>query len=247
MSRPLSVVILAAGKGTRMDSSIPKVLHHIGAIPMIQHVVSTAKKLNAERIIPILGYKSEKIKEALAKESLEYAIQNEQLGTAHAVMQSKDTLINFNGNVLVLYGDVPLISAETLQDLIDIHNNQDAHATVLTTDLDNPTGYGRIIRDKDGNLAKIVEQSDSSEEELKVKEINSGIYVFKSWILFNLLPMVNNKNSQQEYYLPDVINFILSNNDKVAIKKSPKFIEVEGINDVVQLNKMNEYYEKHKI
>ena len=247
MSRPLSVVILAAGKGTRMDSSIPKVLHHIGGIPMIQHVVNTAKKLNAEHIIPILGYKSEKIKETLDKESLQYAIQNEQLGTAHAVMQSKDALINFNGNVLILYGDVPLISAETLQDLIDVHNNQDAHATVLTTVLDNPKGYGRIIRDKDGNLAKIVEQSDSSEDELKVKEINSGIYVFKSWILFNLLPMVNNKNSQQEYYLPDVINLILSNNDKVAIKKSPKYIEVEGINDVVQLNKMNEYYEKHKI
>ncbi len=247
MSRPISVIILAAGKGTRMGSNIPKVLHHIGDLPMISHVINTAKKLNVEHIVPVLGYEYQKIKQELKNETLQYALQKEQLGTAHAVMQCTEILKNFNGNILILYGDVPLISSKTLESLLEVHNSQDAYATVLTTDLKNPTGYGRIIRNKNGDLAKIVEQADASEQELEVKEINSGIYVFKSWILFNLLPMVKNINSQKEYYLPDVINLILAENKKVSIQKSINFFEVQGVNDIKQLNEINKHYEYSKI
>jgi UDP-N-acetylglucosamine diphosphorylase/glucosamine-1-phosphate N-acetyltransferase len=247
MNKSLAVVILAAGKGTRMNSDIPKVLHQIGDKPMISHVIDTAKELEAEYIIPVLGYKHNQIKEALRYESLQYALQKEQLGTAHAVMQCMDILINFNGNILILYGDVPLISHKTLSKLLNVHNEEDCQGSVLTTELEDPTGYGRIIRTNEGRLKKIVEQADANDQELKVKEINSGIYVFKSSVLFNLLPMVDNKNSQKEYYLPDVLNLILSNNKKVCIQKSLDSFEIQGINDVLQLNKMNKYYENQKL
>ena len=245
MSRPLAVVILAAGKGTRMDSSMPKVLHHIGGKPMISHVVDTSKKLGAEYIVPILGYKHELVNAALSDEPVHCALQKEQLGTAHAVMQSKDILQKFNGNILILSGDVPLISFESLTELLDIHNHKDSQGTILTTDLENPTGYGRVIRKKDGNLEKIVEETDANDKELDVKEINSGIYVFKSWILFNLLPLVGNNNSQKEYYLPDVLNLILKNENTVSIKKIQNFFEIQGVNDIKQLDEMNEYYENN--
>lgn len=246
-NKPLAVIILAAGKGTRMDSDLPKVLHPIGELPMIARVVQTAQELNASRILPVLGFKHELVQSALKDEPVECVLQLQQLGTAHAVLQCHDNLQKFNGNVLILYGDVPLITVETLAKLLSAHDEQDALGTILTADLSNPTGYGRVIRDENGDLRKIVEEKDASKEERAVKEINSGIYVFKSWTLFNLLPMVGNNNSQNEYYLPDVLNLILEKNEKVAIEKINNSLEIQGVNNLEQLSEMNAYYEKNSI
>ncbi|MBC8312468.1 MAG: NTP transferase domain-containing protein [Candidatus Marinimicrobia bacterium] len=230
-----------------MDSDLPKVLHPIGKLPMISRVVQTAQELGASRIIPVLGYKNELVQSALKDEPVECVLQLQQLGTAHAVLQCHDTLKKFNGNVLILYGDVPLITVETLAGLLSVHDNQNALGTILTADLLDPTGYGRVIRDENGDLSKIVEEKDATEEERAVNEINSGIYVFKSWTLFNLLPMVGNNNSQKEYYLPDVLNLLLEKNEKVAIEKINNFFEIQGVNNPEQLSEMNDYYEKNAI
>ena len=230
-----------------MESDLPKVLHPIGNLPMITHVVRTAQNLGADRIIPVLGYKHELVQSELKNEPVECVLQLQQNGTAHAVLQCQDILSNFNGNVLILYGDVPLIKVETLARLINFHEENNTSSTILTTDLSDPTGYGRIIRDDNGNLNKIVEENDASDIERAVKEINIGIYVFKSWTLFNLLPMVGNNNSQNEYYLSDVLNLILEKNEKVAIEKIKHSIEIQGVNNTGQLSEMNDYYEKNYI
>jgi len=245
--KPLAVIILAAGKGTRMDSDLPKVLHPVSGLPMITRVVQTAQKLGASRIIPILGYEHKLVQSALKDESVECVLQLQQLGTAHAVLQCQNTLQNFNGNVLILYGDVPLITVETLAQLISVHDEQNSLGTILTADLSDPTGYGRVIRDENGDLSKIVEEKDATGEECAVKEINSGIYVFKAWTLFNLLPMVGNNNSQKEYYLPDVLNLLLEKNEKVAIEKITNYFEIQGVNNPEQLKEINTYYEKKYI
>ncbi len=226
-----------------MDSDLPKVLHPIGELPMITRVVQTAKELGASRIIPVLGYKYKLVQSALKEEPVECVLQLQQLGTAHAVLQCRDTLQNFNGNILILYGDVPLITVETLAKLLSVHDEQDSLGTILTADLSDPKGYGRVIRDVNGNLSKIVEEKDATEEERAIQEINSGIYVFKSWTLFNLLPMVGNNNSQNEYYLPDVLNLILEKSEKVAIEKINNSFEIQGVNNPEQLSEMKGYYE----
>ena len=238
------MIILAAGKGTRMDSDLPKVLHTIGNLPMITRVVRTAQTLQADRIIPVLGYRYELVQSALKDEPVECVLQLEQLGTAHAVLQCRDLLQNFKGNVLILYGDVPLTKVETLANLLEIHDREGTESTILSTDLPDPKGYGRIIRNKNDSLKKIVEEKDASDEERTVHEINSGIYVFNARTLFNLLPLVKNNNSQNEYYLPDVINLLIKKKDKVAIDKINNYFEIQGVNNIEQLDKVNEFIEK---
>ena len=243
--KPLAVIILAAGKGTRMDSDLPKVLHPIGNLPMITQVVRTAHALHANRIIPVLGYKYELVQSVLKDEPVECILQLEQLGTAHAVLQCRDILQDFSGNVLILYGDVPLIKVETLANLLSIHNETDTQSTILTTNLPDPTGYGRIIRNKDDSLKKIVEEKDATDEERQVAEINSGIYVFDAQTLFRLLPLVGNNNKQNEYYLPDVLNLIIHEKGKVAIDKIKNYVEIQGVNNIEQLDEVNEFYENN--
>ncbi len=243
MNKPLAAVILAAGKGTRMDSDLPKVLHKVGGRAMIVHVIDTARNLGTEKIIAVLGYKYEIVQKALENESVECALQLNQLGTAHAVMQSQDLLSDFQGNVLILYGDVPLIKIETLSRLMEVHEKEGAWSTILTTDLPDPTGYGRIIRNSDHSLMKIIEEKDATDEERKVAEINSGIYVFDAKTLFRLLPSVGNNNRQNEYYLPDVLNLIILEKGKVAIDKINNYIEIQGVNNTEQLTEVNELYE----
>ena len=227
-----------------MNSDLPKVLHPIGGLPMITRVVRTAQALHADRIVPVLGYKYELVQSALKDEPVECALQLEQLGTAHAVMQSRDILKDFNGNVLILYGDVPLIKVETLENLLSLHSETDTQSTILTTDLPDPTGYGRIIRNYDHSLMKIVEEKDATNEERQVNEINSGIYVFDAQTLFQLLPLVGNNNKQNEYYLPDVLNLIIQKKGKVAIDKIKNYVEIQGVNNIEQLDVVNEFFEK---
>ena len=243
MNKPLAAVILAAGKGTRMDSDLPKVLHKVGGKAMIVHVIHTVRNLGTEKIIAVLGYKYEIVQKALENESVECALQLKQLGTAHAVMQSQYFLSDFQGNVLILYGDVPLIKIETLSRLMEVHEKEDAWSTILTTDLPDPTGYGRIIRNPDNSLMKIVEEKDATDEERKVSEINSGIYVFDAQILFRVLPLVGNNNIQNEYYLPDVLNLIIQEKGKVAIDKINNYVEIQGVNNTEQLTEVKKLYE----
>ena len=244
IQKSLAVLILAAGRGSRMKSDVPKVLHSIGSLPMITRVVRTAQALQADRIVPVLGYKHELVQSVLIDEPVECVLQLEQLGTAHAVLQCNNILQDFDGNVLILYGDVPLVKVETLANLLKIHFREESASTILTTDLPDPTGYGRIIRNKDDSLKKIVEEKDATDEERLVHEINSGIYVFNARALFNLLPLVGNNNSQKEYYLPDVLNLIIKKKEKVAIDKIKNYFEIQGVNNIEQLNEVNEFIEK---
>lgn len=242
MNKPLAAIILAAGKGTRMESKLPKVLHAVGGKSMIIHVIQTARSLGANKIIAVLGYKHQLVQKNIENEPVDYVLQLEQKGTAHAVLQCREMLKDFHGDVLILYGDVPLTKVSTLSSLLNVHNKHGAWSTILTTDLPDPTGYGRIIRNVDNSLEKIVEEQDASNQERAIREINSGIYVFNSQKLFKLLPEVGKKNSQNEYYLPDVLNISIFKKEKVAIEKINNYFEIQGVNNTIQLNEINQNY-----
>lgn len=236
----LAVVIMAAGKGTRMnDPERAKVMFPLAGRPMIAYVIDRAFECGAERVIPIIGYKGESVRDyfadALPDVPLEFAEQREQLGTAHAVMQAAPLLQGFQGDVLVLSGDVPLLSTETLQRLIELHRTRKAAGTVLTVSAPDPTGYGRVLRDGQGGVSRIVEHKDATDDERQVDEINAGIYVFDAQALFDALPRVENRNVQGEYYLPDVLSIFLADGLTVAAYRSENFGEIQGINTVAQL------------
>lgn len=243
-NNPLAVTILAAGKGTRMESDLPKVLHKIGGKPMLSHVIQRAVELGAQKIISIIGYQHKLVKETIANEPTRFAIQLDQLGTGHAVLQCASELSEFNGSVLVLSGDVPLISLNTLQNLLNTHNRSDSKATLLSAIVNDATGYGRVIRNSIGNLDRIVEHKDANQNELNVKEMNAGIYVFDCRTLFELLPQVGNNNSQGEYYLPDVLSLILHQGGKVAIEKTNNITEIQGVNTIQQLKDLDAKFQK---
>ena len=194
------IIILAAGKGTRMKSEIPKVLHPINNIPMINLVINTSKKLNPEKIIVVVGYKKDLVINTINDNTIDYVIQEEQKGTGHAIMQCIPKIQNFNGNILILSGDVPLITSNTLNDFISIHNKNLSSASLISTELETPDGYGRIIKNKKMQLTNIVEHKDANDNQLQINEINSGIYLFKSNILIDKLSKLTNINMQNEYY-----------------------------------------------
>ena len=236
-NKPLAVIILAAGKGTRMNSALPKVLHKINGTPMIEIVINTAKKLFPKKIIAIIGYKKELVRDALKSHKIEFAIQLEQNGTAHAVQQCNTQLKKFSGNILVLSGDVPGITDSTLNSFIDLHTENNSKASLISTNFDNPFGYGRVIRNKDNNFTKIVEQKDANKEEQLIGEINSGIYIFDSKTLFEKIHLIKNKNMQKEYYLTDIFNYI--NKNEISVLLTENKDEIYGINTAEQLNKIN--------
>jgi UDP-N-acetylglucosamine diphosphorylase/glucosamine-1-phosphate N-acetyltransferase len=240
----LATIILAAGKGTRMKSDAPKVIHKLAGLPMVARVVHLSEAIGSVKTVVIIGYKYQMVIDALADEKVEYAIQKDQLGTGHAVEQARDNLKNFKGNVLILSGDVPLLSKSTLLNLLSTHSSSEADATILSADVDDPTGYGRVIRRTDNTLDKIVEHKDASDTQRLIPEINAGIYIINSETLFELLPKVKNKNAQQEYYLPDVLPMILSKKGKVSIEKTENSNEILGVNTVKQLEELNEIYKK---
>lgn len=231
----LATVIMAAGKGTRMKSDLPKVLHQINNRPMVHYVIDLAKELKSDKVILIIGHEKKLVEQACAENDVSFAVQSPQLGTAHAVQMTESQLKNYPGDVLVLSGDVPLLSLETLQNLVNLHRESGAAGTLLTSDLDDPTGYGRVVRDDSDFVQKIVEHKDAAEEELCLKEINVGIYIFKGPDLFEALKKVDNNNAQGEYYLPDVISLLINNGKKVNAVKTPNFDETRGINNIDQL------------
>ena len=242
MTKNNSIVILAAGKGKRMDSDIPKVLHKLNNISLIERVIKTTNGLNASKTVIVVGHKKELIKKSLEKQSnIEYAVQDKQKGTAHAVKMCFKNLKNFNGNVIILSGDVPLISLETLKKLIDIKEQKNAKASILTANMENPDGYGRIIRNKKDQIKEMKEHKDCNNSELLNKEINAGIYVIENRCLFNYIPKINNKNAQEEYYLPDLINLMIHDGESIATYKTSNISEISGVNDKEQLRELESY------
>ncbi|MGG3625393.1 bifunctional UDP-N-acetylglucosamine diphosphorylase/glucosamine-1-phosphate N-acetyltransferase GlmU [Bacillus gobiensis] len=233
-------VVLAAGQGTRMKSKLYKVLHPVCGKPMVEHVADEALKLSLSKLVTIVGHGAEEVRKQLGSKS-EYALQNEQLGTAHAVKQAKEHLANEKGTTIVICGDTPLITAETMEALLLEHKKQDAKATVLTALAEDPAGYGRIIRGAKGEVSKIVEHKDATPEERLVQEINTGTYCFDNEALFQALEQVSNDNVQGEYYLPDVIEILKNAGSSVAAYQTENFKETLGVNDRVALSMAEEY------
>lgn len=236
-------VILAAGQGTRMKSKLYKVLHSVCGKPMVEHVVDNIYSLDVNRIVTIVGHGAEKVKEQLGEKS-EYVLQSEQLGTAHAVMQAEPILGSLEGTTLVICGDTPLIRPETMKALLEHHNEQHAKATILTAIADDPTGYGRILRNEEGQVAQIVEHKDATEDQRRVTEINTGTYCFNNKALFEALKHVNNDNAQGEYYLPDVIEILKQKGETVAAFVCGDFDETLGVNDRIALSQAEEIMRK---
>jgi bifunctional UDP-N-acetylglucosamine pyrophosphorylase/glucosamine-1-phosphate N-acetyltransferase len=227
-------VILAAGKGTRMKSSLPKVLHGVGGKPMLRHVMDAAKETGAFRTLVVVGYGGEQVA-AQMDGGAEYVTQEEQLGTGHALLQTKESLRGFSGTVLLLCGDTPLLKAASLQTLYREHLASSAAATVLTAVPADPYGYGRILRDDGGGVCGIVEQKDATPEQAKIGEINTGIYCFEAGPLFAALDGLSCNNAQQEYYLTDVLAILARSHQKVGAVQVGDFEETLGINSRVQL------------
>ncbi|MFK9119985.1 bifunctional UDP-N-acetylglucosamine diphosphorylase/glucosamine-1-phosphate N-acetyltransferase GlmU [Peribacillus castrilensis] len=236
-------IILAAGQGTRMKSKLYKVLHPVCGKPMVQHVIDQVNQLQIEDIVTVIGHGAEKVQEQLG-DSCKYALQEQQLGTAHAVMQAESVLSAKSGTTLVICGDTPLIKAETMKELIALHEQSQAKATILTAYADNPAGYGRVLRGEGGLVEKIVEHKDASEEERYVKEINTGTYCFDNQALFSALQKVSNENVQGEYYLPDVIEILKEEGEVVTAFQSSEFEETLGVNDRVALSQAEQILRK---
>src|SRR6185436_779911 len=236
--KPLNVLVMAAGRGTRMKSNRAKVLHELGGLPLIAHVVRAAQALNPQAILVVVGHQAEEVERAALAEVGDLArsvLQAQQRGTGDAVESARSELENSDSLVLILSGDVPMIKTDTLRKLIDHHNNAGAACTILSVRLENPTGYGRIVRDSNDSFQKIVEHRDATEEQRLVKEINSGIYCFDAGELFKALRKVEPANDQGEYYLTDVPAIILGDGGSVSVFLHSEAREVYGINSRAEL------------
>jgi len=238
ISTSIAAVILAAGKGKRMKSDLPKVLHRVGGHPIIEYVIKTAKSLKVRKIMVVIGHKGQMLADFLKPFQVELVWQRELLGTGHAVLQTRSHLSDFEGTILVLSGDVPFLRAQTVRELIQTHQQTKASATVLSALLEDPEGYGRVIRGMDGSVHKIVEDRDASPEEKKEKEINTGTFCFDSRLIFSTLDQVNRENEQREYYLTDVVKILRNNNRRVSAFQARNSQETMGINSFEQLHQM---------
>lgn len=228
-------LIMGAGMGTRMKSETPKVLHKICGKSLVEWVLDAAEAAGAKRACTIVGHKADMVKETLG-ERCGFALQEQQLGTGHAVMQAEDFIRSGEGSTLILTGDAPLITAETIKKAVEAHSASGAAATVMTAIFDNADGYGRIVRDSDGNVLKIVEHKDASDEERKIKEINAGMYIFENNALADALKCLKPNNAQGEYYLTDTLEILLSKGLKIGAYVVEDSDEISGINDRVQLS-----------
>ena len=231
-----NTIILAAGQGTRMKSKLYKVLHKVCGKAMVDHVLTQVEKTNMDHVVTIVGHGADKVRELL-KNRTEYAVQKEQLGTGHAVLQAEDILGDIDGMTMIVSGDTPLFTAKTFENLFEYHRQKGAAATILTAQTDNPFSYGRIVRNEVGVVSKIVEQKDATPEEAKITEINTGVYCFDNKKLFAALHQVKNDNAQGEYYLPDVIGIMKAAGEIIAAYKMDDFSESMGVNDRVALAK----------
>jgi len=232
----LAAIILAAGQGKRMQSDLAKVLHPVLGRPMLDHVLDATRDAGVGRTIVIVGHQADKVRAAMAGRGVEFALQAQQKGTGHAVLQAAPLLAEHTGQVLVLCGDTPLLTPETLTALLATHRETAAAATVLTAELPDPTGYGRIVRDSGGAVRRIVEHKDATEAERQVHEINSGLFVFGTRDLFAALGRVGCDNAQGEYYLTDTLEILLREGKRVSAHRCPDPGEVVGVNTLEQLH-----------
>jgi bifunctional UDP-N-acetylglucosamine pyrophosphorylase/glucosamine-1-phosphate N-acetyltransferase len=237
----LKVVILAAGKGTRMRSNHPKVLQPLAQKPLLQHVVDTVEVLNCDEIITVVGHGAERVKSQVSAQNMSFTLQKEQLGTGHAVMQVNDHYLD-GDTVLILYGDVPLISVATLKKLLDLVGVQHPLA-LLTVTLDDPTGYGRIVRNSKNAVQAIIEQKDADKHVLAIKEVNTGIMAVKGMQLKQWLSALDNCNAQSEYYLTDIIAMSVSDGFAIQTAQPEHEMEVLGVNDKLQLQSLERQYQ----
>ncbi|ANU08376.1 bifunctional UDP-N-acetylglucosamine diphosphorylase/glucosamine-1-phosphate N-acetyltransferase GlmU [Paraurantiacibacter namhicola] len=234
-NRPVAAIVLAAGKGTRMKSSLHKVLHPVAGRPMIEHLLASLDGLSPSRVVAVVGDSREQLQDRLG-ERVAYAVQDPQLGTGHAVQQAQDALAGFEGDVLVLYGDVPFVRAVTMQAMLDRLDEDDGPAAVvLGFEPEDPLSYGRVVADGAGRIAKMVEYKDASEEERACRLCNSGLLAAKSSDLFALLDRVKNENAQGEYYLPDIVNIAIADGRTCAAVTTDDPAEVGGINSRAEL------------
>lgn len=227
-------VILAAGQGTRMKSNKHKVLHPIGGKPMIEHIVRSMEQLGVDKIVVVVGYGAESVRRYLG-DRVHYAMQQEPLGTGHAVRQAEEHLKGLPGSTLVINGDNPLITVETYRDFVRDFADKGVAASMLTAVVDNPTGYGRVLRSHAGDVERVVEEKDASEEERKVREINTGTFCFDNSKLFDALKKVNNDNAQGEYYLPDTLRVLRKQGHRISAYRVRDASETVGINNRIQL------------
>ena len=240
----LNVVILAAGAGKRMQSTLPKVLHTLAGCPLLMHVINTTRMLSPDRICVVVGYGSDQVKQSITGDDLTWVLQTQQLGTGHALMQALPQL-NTDGITLVLYGDVPLVRIQTLQQLITAA--EEKNCALLTAAIDEPFGYGRILRDREsGEVVAIVEQKDATAEQQSIHEINTGIMLIPNQHLHQWLPKLENKNTQREYYLTDIIAMAVKDDIHVASTQADNFWEVMGVNNKHQLAELERVYQKNR-
>ncbi len=233
--KSLSTIILAAGKGTRMKSELAKVLHIINGRPMLAYSIDLASELGSEKIVAVIGHQASMIREAFNSHRLIFVEQHEQLGTGHAVLQAKEVFRDYRGTILILCGDVPLLKKSTLKALYDRHLETKSVVTVMTVILKDPGNYGRVVTGTDGQVMKIVEQRDATEEEKKIREINTGIYCADCSFLFDAVGRIKNDNAQHEYYLTDIIEIARLSRRRAGSYVASDPIEVMGINTPQEL------------
>ena len=226
----LAVIILAAGKGTRMQNSLAKVLIPVAGKPTLEFVLATAATLNPSRILVVVGHQADRVQEIFSNQDLEFVLQKEQLGTGHAARQTEQKLTNFEGYILVLCGDMPLIKTETLQRLLREHNKIKAKCSVLTLKSKAKNDFGRIVRDKEGSFLKIVEHREVSDKEKEVDEFNSGVYCFDKNLFFKALSSIDNDNIQKEYYLTDTLEYSVKIGCPVAS------VQIEDVDEIIGIN-----------
>lgn len=227
----IAVIILAAGKGTRMKSDKAKVLHEINSKPMVSYVVDTASKVAGDNIVVVIGHQRQDVKNAVLRTAnARFAIQEEQKGTGHAVHCALPEIDSSIEDIVILCGDVPLISSNTIKNLIDKHKKENAVVTVLAVNVENPKGYGRMITDESGSVIKIVEEADANDNEKSICLINSGIYCVKKDFLFQAIEKIKDSNAQNEFYLTDIVGIASLDNNRVSLFEGPSTDEVVGVN-----------------
>lgn len=241
----LKAVILAAGKGTRMKSDLPKVVHTIDGKCLVDYAIEAAKGAGADEVCLVVGYKSDVVKESIQNKDVAFVMQDEQLGTGHAVKCAKD-FMGEDGQTMILFGDTPLITAKTLKNLADYHKEKGNTVTVLSAMMEDPTGYGRIIRDEKGNFVKSVEHKDANEKELASHEVNSGMYIFDTKELKEALEKITPNNAQGEYYLPDTLTIIKEKGLRVDAYALDNPEDITGVNDQEQLKAATEIIHARK-